>query len=952
MHNNFAERTCPALGRIPHLRSIRYVRQNRVTNELEDATEPYKYDVRAYYTCEPGYLAIPDNVRFCHGRSREENKTWTREIVCAKSCDERNRGLIDKYNFKCGFHCYTDEHCNYGEVCICDGACGRSCVNAVVDCGDAPIAKDATIEYTGKGLERVAHYICNEGMYTARGDVSRKCTGSGIWDGELIKCERVTCENPIPSIYSMGGWVQNYSPPPYYYNTTLQFSCGTYRRLLGSKIRTCMGDGRWSGIDTVCDYKFRGRKNRCPHPGIPIGGKLFRFAGDVEFPVGRKVEFSCNDGLVMIGEASQQCLFFKQWSGNGAPQCVDPKYSDAPSDVIIKLSESTTYIRPPLNFVQGARDVRMNSQGKIEVYFVIDLSRSIKEKQLRNLIDFAKGLVNRLSRNDTSNTRIRYGIVVFATKPYEMLNVMELPPKKSEDVLDILEEIKIDYHNIRDITKIGTDIELALINLNRKQLANSYQFDDDNIIKRHIFILTDGAHNAGGSPSLARRRIEAEYSTNHTKPPEFYSITSSARNQDSEVRQELKELATNEKNFIYVEDFYKLHKYIDQVTDVREEISLDHTRCGQAGEVGSVRKIIQRGRVIGGQNAVDRAWPWQALITKFDEDLEAAFSDFHLKGGGSLINGQWVLSAAHVFWEFSGLEWEKDIIVTLGITRRPHNFNGLQGSAKLFQPDKIILHDEYQKYKGRLYPASFQNDAALIKLGGEYLVVGGRILMPISFPGFVELTPYIKPVCLPCGSDSCVSQVLMKEDSEGEILIKGSETDEEKCEIECDFLMGKRSPSDVIAVAITGFGHNQTRRHDDNDYLTPSRNLQQAVLRVSDRQLCQDAVEIINKHRKEDDNWLFEHIFTDEMFCATGPDQFGGPTVDACQGDSGGPIIREVHDDATKESCYVQVGIVSWGYGCGQFYVKDHVRHNYPGFYTDVASIMEWIKKTTKTYNV
>ncbi|MFY1674605.1 S1 family peptidase [Plantactinospora sp. WMMB334] len=45
--------------------------------------------------------------------------------------------------------------------------------------------------------------------------------------------------------------------------------------------------------------------------------------------------------------------------------------------------------------------------------------------------------------------------------------------------------------------------------------------------------------------------------------------------------------------------------------------------------------------------------------------------------------------------------------------------------------------------------------------------------------------------------------------------------------------------------------------------------------------------------------------------------------VDTCQGDSGGPMFRQ------GGSGLVQVGIVSWGYGCA--------RANYPGVYTQVS---------------
>jgi secreted trypsin-like serine protease len=65
-----------------------------------------------------------------------------------------------------------------------------------------------------------------------------------------------------------------------------------------------------------------------------------------------------------------------------------------------------------------------------------------------------------------------------------------------------------------------------------------------------------------------------------------------------------------------------------------------------------------------------------------------------------------------------------------------------------------------------------------------------------------------------------------------------------------------------------------------------------------------------------------------QMICA-GNVAHGG--VDTCQGDSGGPMIRR--DDAGG---YVQVGIVSWGYGCG--------RAHYPGVYTQVSAFRSAIE--------
>lgn len=47
------------------------------------------------------------------------------------------------------------------------------------------------------------------------------------------------------------------------------------------------------------------------------------------------------------------------------------------------------------------------------------------------------------------------------------------------------------------------------------------------------------------------------------------------------------------------------------------------------------------------------------------------------------------------------------------------------------------------------------------------------------------------------------------------------------------------------------------------------------------------------------------------------------------QGDSGGPLVCEFNDS------WVQVGIVSWGIGCGL--------RGYPGIYTEVSFYKDWV---------
>ena len=60
-------------------------------------------------------------------------------------------------------------------------------------------------------------------------------------------------------------------------------------------------------------------------------------------------------------------------------------------------------------------------------------------------------------------------------------------------------------------------------------------------------------------------------------------------------------------------------------------------------------------------------------------------------------------------------------------------------------------------------------------------------------------------------------------------------------------------------------------------------------------------------------------------------------TLGQLQGDSGGPLVHLFGLNRME-----QVGIVSWGIGCG--------KEDFPGVYTRVTEIRDWIDKVTATY--
>jgi secreted trypsin-like serine protease len=288
------------------------------------------------------------------------------------------------------------------------------------------------------------------------------------------------------------------------------------------------------------------------------------------------------------------------------------------------------------------------------------------------------------------------------------------------------------------------------------------------------------------------------------------------------------------------------------------------------------------GRVIGGEEAAEGAWPWQValLIAGQPRTVDAQFC------GGSMVLDTWVLTAAHCIHMQDPNGVYRDLA--------PQAISVLVGTNEIAEGkgDAVPVEAIYRHpgYEG----TEFDNDIALIKLSRAPNVPYQTIKVPDAEFGDLLDQPGVRTVVTGWGLIEGAKRTEMMRQAEIQMLSRD----------QCNQVMleGRaKAAAEGLSYAAKAFGLKESEAE----------------------KVWQELITYVREP------------MTENMICSG---TFGGGKG-SCSGDSGGPLVVPLEDGT-----FIQAGIVSWG--LSNQATQSCLETAQFSAYTRVSNYLPWLDQT------
>ena len=265
---------------------------------------------RVIYECDPGYILSGDNTVECL-----KEGLWEPAPPACSPVDCGFIGTLDNGVIRSDSQIYQSVAtylCNNGyelvgsseNVCTENGSWSSSSpLCRPVMCGMPETIANGRFLPAAYTYGTSVAYVCLAG-YVNAGATERLCGADGTWSNELPNCIRRECNAPPIVINS------DANDNKYLFGDTLSYTCRLGYMIQGRNLIECLEDGSWTVELPTCALV------ECQQlPDVDNGVSLM-----IGNTFDSKVEYTCDEGYELIGDAVRVCQSEGEWSSD-APTC-------------------------------------------------------------------------------------------------------------------------------------------------------------------------------------------------------------------------------------------------------------------------------------------------------------------------------------------------------------------------------------------------------------------------------------------------------------------------------------------------------------------------------------------------------------------------------------------------------------------------------------------------------
>ncbi|XP_045513614.1 uncharacterized protein LOC123707539 isoform X2 [Pieris brassicae] len=225
--------------------------------------------------------------------------------------DEEQATLLGQ---KCLRKCSSDEDCkSKKKKCLCDGACGMSCIKPDRECPELEQPEIGKVSLTGRLFGDKAVYSCPHGYHVV-GLQSRNCQADGKWAGQPPACkENIYCLQPPTIPHARHSALPEQAT--FDLDATVQYNCHTGYVTNGFPRAKCLAidsQASWYGPDITCEPRSCGEPGEVPHGWVTADCHTF----------GCRAVVQCGQGFELVGKAERYCQADGAWAPKELPTCV------------------------------------------------------------------------------------------------------------------------------------------------------------------------------------------------------------------------------------------------------------------------------------------------------------------------------------------------------------------------------------------------------------------------------------------------------------------------------------------------------------------------------------------------------------------------------------------------------------------------------------------------------